>query len=336
MREFDSHLLSILKTEVPGERRLRLDPEERRQYMAGMVEGSGNPEVYDTIKHNVSVTRKPRYVACPPHRTGMLEMIYMVSGSVRFTVGNRELMLNTGDFFLPNLYTMVAWDAPGENDIMVSFNMKAQFLEDTCVKLRTNTALSEFLLDTLRRDVSWNRYLHFANVTDLGVRNLAETLIYASFPYLNEENMGCGSAPDPEITAYMMCSLFVALSRNLETLTEDSTTNYTEALRQTVCDYIATEYQTASLQELSRMLSQSESALSRRIKEIFGFNFKELLLQKRFERAVVLLEHTQLSVADIAQSVGYENTSFFYRRFHQIYGISPSDYRKQEQREQTE
>lgn len=336
MREFDPHLLAILKTEVPGERRLRFDPEERRRYMEAMVAGSGNPEIYENIRNNVAVTRKPRYVACPPHRTGMLEMIYMVSGSLRITVGNRDLVLKAGDFFLPNLYTMVSWDAPGENDIMVSFNMKAQFLEDTCVRLRTNTALSEFLLDTLRRDVSWNRYLHFANVTDLGVQNLAETLIYTSFPYLNEENMGCGSAPDPEITAYMMCALFVSLSRNLETLTEGSTTNFAEALRQTICDYIATEYKTASLQELARLLNQSESALSRRIKESFGFNFKELLLQKRFERAVVLLERTQLSVADIAQAVGYENTSFFYRRFHQIYGISPRDYRKQEHREQPE
>lgn len=335
MREFDPHLLSILKTEVPGEERLRNDPEERRRYIMAMAEGSGNPEVYQ-IKDNVAITRKPRYVAAPPHRTGMLEMIYMVSGSVRFTMGNKELTLNAGDFFLPNLYTMVAWDAPGEDDIIVSFNLKAQFLEDACVKLHTNTALSEFLLNILRRDVNWNRYIHFDNVTDLAVRNLAETLIYTAFPYLNEENMGCGSSPDPEITAYMMCALFVALSRNLEALTEESSTNYTEVLRQTVCDYVATEYRTASLHQLSRMLNQSESVLSRRIKEVFGFNFKELLLQKRFERAMVLLEHTQLPVADIAQTVGYENTSFFYRRFHEIYGISPRDFRKRGKKEQAE
>ena len=75
------------------------------------------------------------------------------------------------------------------------------------------------------------------------------------------------------------------------------------------------------------LVHMSESSLSRQIKELFGYNFKDLLLQQRFERAKRLLEQTDLPIADIAQTVGYENTSFFYRRFRELYGISPKSFR---------
>lgn len=328
MREFNADLLNILKTEGPKERSLRENEAERQQYMARMIEGSGDPRVYESGLEKVFVTRKPRYVACPPHQTGMLEMIYMVNGTLRFSLDGRELVMNAGDFLLPNLHTHISWDAPGQDDIMVSFNMKPQFLEDLCIELRSNTVLSDFLLDALRGNSGQSRYLHFSAVNDLAVYNLAETLIYAAFPCLTEDNMGCGSPPDGRITGFMMCALFISLSRNLDSLTPSSTTTYAEALRKAVQTYISREYRSATLQELARNVCQSESVLSRQIRDVFGQNFTELLLQHRFDRARNLLQSTSLPIADIAQAVGYENMSFFYRRFREIHGVSPKEYRK--------
>ncbi|MBR1781167.1 MAG: helix-turn-helix domain-containing protein [Oscillospiraceae bacterium] len=330
MREFDAKLLSILKTETAMERLLRRDPEERARFVQKVYEGGRDDRIAHELKDNVSVTRLLRFTPSMPRRSGLIEMLYVITGSVHMQVGEQALTLHQGDFFLPNQYTVTSWDALGEDDIAVCFVMNTRFLEDTCVKLKTTTVLSQFMLDTLRRDISWNQYLHFTGVEDIAVHNIAETLVFGAFPYLDDTNIACGSSLDPALTGDLMCALFMSLSRNLSALTEGSPSNYTEILRQTICDYIGREYRTASLQELACMVHQSESALSRQIKEIFGYNFKDLLLQKRFERALILLEQTELPIADIAQSVGYENTSFFYRRFRQIYGISPKDYRPRE------
>ncbi|MBQ6148386.1 MAG: helix-turn-helix domain-containing protein, partial [Oscillospiraceae bacterium] len=40
-----------------------------------------------------------------------------------------------------------------------------------------------------------------------------------------------------------------------------------------------------------------------------------------------LLSNTALPIADIALSVGYENTSYFHRIFRETYGMSPRDMR---------
>ncbi|WP_328803513.1 AraC family transcriptional regulator [Paenibacillus silvestris] len=48
----------------------------------------------------------------------------------------------------------------------------------------------------------------------------------------------------------------------------------------------------------------------------------------RMERAKDLLKHSDLPIADIAERIGYTNSSYFYRMFKKNFGLTPTDYRK--------
>ena len=93
-------------------------------------------------------------------------------------------------------------------------------------------------------------------------------------------------------------------------------------------NYIETTYRTATLSEISQQLNSSIFQISRFIKSKFGQTFKELLQEKRFKMAERLLKETDLSVADIVNNIGYENNSYFHKKFREIYGFSPANYRK--------
>lgn len=328
MRQIDQKLLQILKTETRFETALRTCPRARLRFREEALIGSGTPDPYEPLKDRVAVGRVARYIPWPPHRNYMIEVSYMVSGSCRVTVGEREILIRQGDIFIPNQYTVFSRDALGEDDIMVSFIVKPQFLEDVCLKLKAGNIFSDFMLDTLRKEVSWNRYLHFTRLDDVAVFNLIETIVYAAFPYLDDENIRCGTPPEPELMVYLLTALFMSLSRNMDALSEDAPINYDETVRQAVRNYVAAEYKSGSLKALAAMVNQSESALSRQIKGLFGVTFKDLLMEKRFEKAKAMLSQTDLPVSSIAEAVGYENTSFFYRRFRERYGVSPKDYRQ--------
>lgn len=331
MRQIDPRILEVLKTETGFETALRTCSKARERFVEDALRGSGSPDTYAELRETVAVGRVSRFAAWPPHRNYLIEISYMVCGECHINVAGKDITIRQGDIFIPNQYTVFSREPLGEDDIMVSFVVKPQFLEDVCLQLKAGTPLSDFMLDTLRQDVCWNRYLHFTEVDDIAVTDLIETMLYAAFPHLDNDNIRCGSAPEPQLTVYLLTALFLSLSRNLDALADDSPANYDEMVRQTVRSYIGTEYKTASLKELAAIMNQSESALSRQIKSLFGFTFKELLLRKRFERAVALLDQTDLPVGSVAEAVGYENTSFFYRRFRAIYGISPKDYRQARQ-----
>ena len=63
------------------------------------------------------------------------------------------------------------------------------------------------------------------------------------------------------------------------------------------------------------------------IKKATGSTFKELLQNKRMNKACELLKNTDISIADISVLIGYDNTSFFHRLFRRKYDCSPRDFR---------
>ncbi|NOU87106.1 response regulator [Paenibacillus sp. LMG 31460] len=58
-----------------------------------------------------------------------------------------------------------------------------------------------------------------------------------------------------------------------------------------------------------------------------GTSFSDYLNQFRIEKATHLLLYTDRKTADIAQDVGYWDTSYFYRQFKKYAGVSPTELR---------
>ena len=72
----------------------------------------------------------------------------------------------------------------------------------------------------------------------------------------------------------------------------------------------------------------SESQLRRRFKKEYGMSPMQYVRNLRCRIASRLLLYTDLSVSEIAERVGYEEPSVFYRQFTACYGKSPSEFRK--------
>ena len=94
-----------------------------------------------------------------------------------------------------------------------------------------------------------------------------------------------------------------------------------------VLNYVEEHYKDGSLSELANIMNYDVYWLSREIKKRTGKTYKELLQAKRMNQAVYLLSNTRLPVSDIIESVGYDNTSYFYRIFRERFGVSPKEYR---------
>lgn len=82
-----------------------------------------------------------------------------------------------------------------------------------------------------------------------------------------------------------------------------------------------------SLNAVAQFFSMSSRTLIRRLKDE-GTSFQGLLDQARQQRAMWYLKETQYTVEDIAERLGYLDTTNFSRTFRRWYGITPSDVRK--------
>jgi AraC-like DNA-binding protein len=78
-----------------------------------------------------------------------------------------------------------------------------------------------------------------------------------------------------------------------------------------------------SAQEVAALLFLHRRTLSRHLNDQ-GTNFQRVLDEIRFEVACQLLDNTQLSLTDIAASLGYSESSAFTRAFRRWSGEAPS------------
>jgi len=83
-----------------------------------------------------------------------------------------------------------------------------------------------------------------------------------------------------------------------------------------------------SLDELAAEAQLSSFHFSRMFKQNFGVPPRVYLTRLRLEKACELLEHTDLSVTEIALEVGYSSNPVLARMFSKHMGMSPSEYRK--------
>ena len=83
-----------------------------------------------------------------------------------------------------------------------------------------------------------------------------------------------------------------------------------------------------TMQQIAASLCANAAYLTRKFTQKYGISPKEYLLEKRIAYAKRLLAQTDVSVKEIAVSVGYVDQLYFSRIFKRKEGVSPLEYRK--------
>lgn len=84
-----------------------------------------------------------------------------------------------------------------------------------------------------------------------------------------------------------------------------------------------------SAAELARELGMTESGFSRFFRRATGNSFSHFVSLMRVNRACQLLMQTERRISHIACDAGFNNMANFNRRFLDIKGMTPSEYRRQ-------
>ena len=293
-------------------------------YRADVSAGSKNrPDEIDAslvLTNGKLIDMRPhtRFIHFPEHTHNYVEFVYMCQGSTTHIIDGNRIVLKEGDLLFMNQNARQEILPAGRDDIAVNFMIMPHFFDLALRNLENESgALRDFLISCLTdRDMGGN-YLYFDAADILPVQNLMENMIWIM---LNEPQNR------RTLSQTTISLLFLTLIDQASHL-HVSGNSYDQNIMLHLFNYIDTQYQSASLSEFAEANGSDIYTMSRFIKRNTGRTFKELLVEKRLRQAEYLLSNTALPVADIAVSVGYENTSYFHRLFRSIYGMSPRDWR---------
>ena len=85
---------------------------------------------------------------------------------------------------------------------------------------------------------------------------------------------------------------------------------------------------------VARNMNYNSSYISRIFKQQTGLKYSDYVTQKRLERAVALLENTNMTQQEIVLDVGYESVRYFNAVFKKKYGTTPGKYRENARKQQ--
>lgn len=265
-----------------------------------------------------------RFAAFPRHSHTYVEMVYEVSGVTRHVIdGTEKLELRAGSLLLLGRGAEHEIMPAGRNDVAVNFILVPAFFDNAAISIGGSSALAVFLKSNLGLTGSAGAYLVFDVSGDIPVENLLENLVLLELEGADSRRQ--------ELQRATLELLLRHLSLRAEKLLISGRRDREQAITLWALGRIEEDVH-CTLGGLAAEQDMTPSALTRLLKRRTGCGFTELLHTARFNRAVTLLGETDLSVADIAVSVGYENTAFFYRRFERLYGCTPGEYRERNSR----
>ncbi len=98
---------------------------------------------------------------------------------------------------------------------------------------------------------------------------------------------------------------------------------------QRCCDYIDLHlHEKITMQALSAQVGYDDYYLAQKFKKEIGMTVSQYVRQKRVERAKLLLRSSGQSIAAIADSLGFCNSSHFSDAFRSLTGMTPVEYRE--------
>lgn len=103
---------------------------------------------------------------------------------------------------------------------------------------------------------------------------------------------------------------------------------YTPVIKQIISEISKHYQEDMNLKTLAHKYHMNPSYLGQIFQKEVGCSFSQHLSNAKNGRARELILNTNMKINDIAKEVGYPDTSYFYRKFKQCYGVSPASLRE--------
>ncbi|MCC0629667.1 helix-turn-helix domain-containing protein [Clostridioides sp. ES-S-0108-01] len=267
----------------------------------------------------IHIRKHTRFIQFPKHKHNYIEFNYVYKGKLVQTIDEYRINLKQGELIFLNQHVIHEIEASDEEDIIINFIIKPEFFNYIISLLENDNSIVNFLMTTLYTNYDMGEYLYFKVSDKKEIQDIIENIVIELY--------------EPSVISKVKIKLLVGLLlvelvKNSEDVENHAVDNYEKMIIIEVLKYVDRDYKKGSLTEVASNLKQSDYKISKLVKKHLGYTFKDLVQEKRLSKACELLLSTNLSIAEIIESVGYENLTYFYKIFKNRYGFTPKEYKE--------
>lgn len=267
----------------------------------------------------IAVSKHDRFTETPPHFHSHIELNLMYSGSCRQVIGNEEVTLRPGTVVLVDTNTTHSLSRTGEDDLLINVELNRDYLMGGLLRaFPKGNLLTTFFVNALTNGANQLNYLVFSVGSDDRLRSTLDELVFEAF------------FPSPmheELLDQLFRLAMIDMVQDIDSQVILAHLNGGNLATAEALAWIDAHYLDCTLEEVAREVGMSAPYLTTLLKRSTGMSFSQLVIAKRMEVAKEQILTTDASVETIARACGYENLTFFYRKFREAHGCNPRELR---------
>lgn len=253
----------------------------------------------------------------PYHWHPEIEIITVEAGHVSVTIADHVYEGEPGDVFFAAGEELHEIRAAGYENEFRSFVFAADFLEFT----RADQAQSELLQPLAEGRLRMNTCMRCGEAGQAEISGLLAQIVRA-----------CNAkAPGYQlmVKAALLGVIAVCAENGRLLPWARPSSDYKAGQLKEIVAYLGEHFaEPLRLAEVAAHFGLSPQYFCTYFKDNFGKTLTQHINSLRIEQAARLLRETDLPVMEIGFNVGFDNFSYFIKRFRGVYGASPSTYRK--------
>lgn len=190
---------------------------------------------------------------------------------------------------------------------------KDSFFREYLPTVYTDSNLFRFFINP-QTDKFSDEFIHLPVTKDHALRSLLELMVM-EYADIRDDTQ--------RILKSMLQTLLLEIARRYRI---EKTGGSPKSVSEQILDYMGDHSDVVTLKDIATHFNYHPNYISALLHRETGRKFTEILLEKRMERAVLLMKNTTLSIEEIAAMLGYSNHSNFYKAFKEYYGVTPREY----------
>ncbi len=278
-----------------------------------------NYSLYDGIELSFIDIVADEFSFCHHSLPHVMEINYCKSGRIGWNLKNNgEIYLGSGDFSINTMdmcsTTSMKLPLGYYSGIIISIDLK-----------KLATAPPEILNDSnINCDFLLQKFCGDENFTTISGNDKSD-VIFSHF-YTEKQHL--------QLAYYKLKVLELMLYMFTSDCTPSKTTatyqpDQIETIKLIHSQLVKNLDQRFTIEELSKQHHINPTTLKSVFKTVYGTSVAAHIKKHRIEASAKLLTTTDESISSIAKKVGYESQSKFTTAFKEMYGLLPSEYRKQ-------
>ena len=228
---------------------------------------------------------------------------------------NNLILIGENECYIGQPYSGYALRADSDEDVTIIGVLirKDSFFHEYLPTVYTDSDLFKFFINP-QTDTFSDEYIHLPVTQDHAIRMILEMMV---MEYADRKE------DTQRILKSMLQTLLLEIARRYRI---EKAGTFPKSVSEQILEYMGDHSDAVTLKDIAAHFHYHPNYISALLHRETGRKFTEILLEKRMERAVLLMKNTTLSIEEVAAMLGYSNHSNFYKAFKEYYGVTPREY----------